>query len=163
MVYKTTNTNDNRYQHDVWEFYMSAFNNIKSGNLLSDSQGSCCESELFYKGLIYHYEKKLREHPKCISTLYYWIASYHELSIIYQDEEEMDLALNCLLIPYQSIIDMSKKKNGDLEQQLIAMKVLKDTLTPLMQFTERNPTCGHCMQQLKSQLKAVENNYKVNH
>ena len=142
---------------------MDAFNKIKSGNLLSDSQGSCCDSELFYKGLIYHYEKKLREQPKCISTLYYWIASYHELSLIYQDEEKMELALKCLLIPYQSMLDMSEKNNADQELQLISIKVLKDTLTPLIQFTEKNPTCGHSMQQLKSQLNTVESNYKVNH
>lgn len=142
---------------------MSAFKEIKSEDLLSNNQHSSCDSELFYRGIIYHYEKKLKEQPKCISTLYYWIASYHELSLIYQHEGAMDLALKCLLIPHQSILDMAEQNHGDNEQKLIAMKVMKDTLAPLMQFTEKHPTGDNCLQQLKAQLAVIEHNYKVNH
>jgi len=131
---------------------MPVFNNIKSG-----------DSELFYKGIIYHYEQKLREQPKCISTLYYWIASYHELALIYQHQGDSEMALKCLLIPHQSMQYISEHNNGDQEQKLIAMKAMKDTLVPLIQFTEKNSTDDISIPQLRSQLSILENCHKINH
>ena len=142
---------------------MPVFNNIKSGDLMSKHQENGCDSELFYKGIIYHYEQKLREQPKCISTLYYWIASYHELALIYQHLGDSEMALKCLLIPHQSMQYISEHHNGDHEQKLIAIKAMKDTLVPLIRFTETNQTDDLCIPQLKSQLSMIKHYHQINH
>lgn len=145
------------------EDYMKTFNNAKSGDLSFNEKGNFCDSERFYKEVIYNYEKKLVNQPKCIGTLCDWIASYHELSLIYQQQGAVTSAQQCLLIPHQSMLYMAKNNNGDEEQEIIAVNAIGLTLPPLMAFAEEYPTCEKCMKELKSQLSWVEKNKKKHH
>jgi len=120
-------------------------------------------SERFYRETIYHLEKKLAVQPKCLDSLYDWIASYHELAVIYEQKEDVLMAQKCLLIPHQSMLYMALNFKDDKEWEQIALSAINLTLPKLMAFAEIHPPCEQCMQELNSQLALIENNKKRHH
>ena len=120
-------------------------------------------SERFYRETIYHLEKKLAVQPKSLDSLYDWIASYHELAVIYEQKGDVLMAQKCLLIPHQSMLYMALNVKDDKEWEQIALSAINLTLPKLMKFAEIHPPCEQCMKELNSQLALIENNKKTHH
>ena len=120
-------------------------------------------SERFYRETIYNLEKKLIVEPKCLESLYDWIASYHELASIYIQKGEVIMAQKCLLIPHQSMLYMALNYNNDREWEQIALSAMNLTLPKLMKFAAIHPPCDKCIKELRSQLALIESNNKMHH
>ena len=147
----------------ISEDYMSRTNNALSLKQPRNEEEYLSNSERYYKEEIYNLEKKLTEQPKCLGALCDWIASYHELALIYEQKGRMLMAQKCLLIPHQSMLYMALNHKGDKEWEQIALRALGITLPELIKFSEDHPTCKQCMKQLKSQLALIEGNNKTFH
>ena len=135
-----------------YEVYMKIFNNTLSMEECAHEQCHFFNSERFHREAIYNLEKKLIAEPKCLGALCDWIASYHELALIYLQKGALIKAQKCLLIPHQSMLYMAQSHNGDREQEQTALNVLALTQPPLMAFAKIYPSCEQCMNRLKSQL-----------
>lgn len=120
-------------------------------------------SERFCRETIYHLEKKLAAQPKCLESLYDWIANYHELASIYEQKGVVIMAQKCLLIPHQSMLYMALNYKNDKEWEQIALSAINLTLPKLMKFAAVYPPCELCMKELKSQLALIESNKKTHH
>jgi hypothetical protein len=120
-------------------------------------------NERFHREAIYNLEKKLVHEPNCVGSLCDWIASYHELSLIYQHKGAVELAQKCLFIPHQSMLYMAKINNDQKELQQIAIKAISLTLPPLIEFTEKYSACDKFMLELKSQLVLIKNKNEHHH
>lgn len=121
------------------------------------------EREQHCRDSIYALGRELNRNPECIESLQGWIASYHALSVIYQQQEQIDLALQCLTIPHCSVLHMAKCTNGSAEQRLIAKSAMKLTLPPLLDFSRRYPPCDNCVRDLEQQRRALENDDTIYH
>lgn len=142
---------------------MKTFNNTISVEQFPHEESHSINSERFHREAIYNLEKKLTAQPKCLGSLCDWIASYHELALIYEQKGEVIKAHKCLLIPHQSMLYMAQTHNGDIEQEQIAIKAIGLTLPPLMAFAEVYPPCEKCMNELKLQLTLLESNNTTHH
>jgi len=120
-------------------------------------------TERFYRETIYHLEKNLAAQPKCLDSLFDWIANYHELAVIYEQKGAVMMAQKCLLIPHQSMLYMALNNKHDKEWEQIALSAINVTLPKLMTFAEHYPPCEQCMEELNSQLALIENNKKTHH
>jgi len=121
------------------------------------------EDENFHKEAIYNLEKTLSNNPKSVGPLCDWIASHHELALIYQNKGCVESAQKCLLIPHQAMLYMAQNDHGDAEQKLVALKAISLTLPPLIEFAKKHPPCQTCINTLNSQLSLIENNHKNYH
>ncbi len=142
---------------------MDYFNSLVSNELFSEKEDYAGNSEFFHRVAIYHLEKKLTADPKCVASLCDWIASYHELALLYQHQGALEKAQKCLLIPHQSMLNMLHNNQGDEELKLIASRAIALTLPPLMEFAEIHPPCDSCMQMLRAQLSWLENKTETYH
>jgi hypothetical protein len=124
---------------------MKTINNAVSIDRFPYEEEYSFNSERFYREAIYNLEKKLVDDPKCIASLFDWIACYHKLSLIYQHKGAVVMARKCLLIPHQSMLYMAQNNNGDEEQEQIALKAMAITIPPLLAFPEMYPSCAQYM------------------
>lgn len=145
------------------EVYMDVFNNVVSIDASLNERDSFSKIEQFHRAAIYDYEQKLSRDPKCIGTLCDWIASYHELALIYTQKGAAQMAQKCLLIPHQSMLYMAKNNQGDLHRGEIAKRAMAITLPPLLAFAEDHPPCDKCLKELKSQLAMIQMHKKTDH
>lgn len=142
---------------------MNAFSRFMSVGTVNDERSNSLKSEQFHREAIYHFEKKLSEEPKCVAALCDWIACYHELAVIYNDQGNTSASQKCLIIPHQTVLHMANNSFGDEELQLIGARAMSVTLPPLLAFAKVNPPCDACMAELNSQLVMIEEQRKFDH
>jgi hypothetical protein len=145
------------------ENFMSMFKKAVSMDPLSYQEQDPLHREHFHKQSIYNLEKTLSQQPKAVGPLCDWIASHHELALIYQERGAIESAQKCLLIPHQAMLYMAQNCYGDEEQRLIAVNAIGITLPPLMEFAKTYPPCQCCMDQLNAQLDLINNHTKQYH
>ncbi|NOI65344.1 hypothetical protein [Vibrio sp. 99-8-1] len=121
---------------------------------LSISQHSSSE-ERHYRDSIFSLEERLMANPTCIESIKAWISGYHQLATIYQLRGQYLLAQKCLLIPHQSMLYMAHNCH-DEEVELIAIRAINITLPKLIEFTKVHPPCKNCMNELREQMSAIE-------
>ncbi|MGK0271383.1 MAG: hypothetical protein ACI88H_002042 [Cocleimonas sp.] len=127
------------------------------------SQTHQVDAERHYREVIYTLEKKLSSDPKCVDSIKGWISSYHNLAAVYQHRGELALAQKCLLIPHHSMLYMADYKQNDEELELIAIKAIKLTLPPLLEFAKSHPPCAKCLKELRSHLVYTEKDDETYH
>jgi hypothetical protein len=115
--------------------------------------------ERFHREAIYSLEKKLLHEPNCVASLCDWIASYHELALVYLRKGSPELAQKCLFIPHQSMWYMAQHNSENKELEQIAIKAISLTLPPLIEFTEKFSACDTFMLELKAQLAFIQNKH----
>lgn len=142
---------------------MNTLNKARLTEPLSYEQSEPVHSENFHKEVIYNLERELFKEPKAVGALCDWIASHHELALIYQHKGAIESAQKCLLIPHQTMLYMAQNHYGDEEKKLIALKAISLTLPPLIEFSKRYPPCQDCMKNLNLQLNLIEKDFKDYH
>lgn len=141
-------------------------NNLKksaSKHQFEYDQSEPLQNEHFHKEAIYNLEKQLFKDPKSVGALCDWIASHHELALIYKKKGAIESAQKCLLIPHQTMLYMAQNHYGDEEKQLIALKAISITLPPLIEFAKIYPPCQNCMDNLNLQLNLIEKDFNDYH
>jgi len=142
---------------------MNAFSNFMSVDSVNYEIGNSVPSERFRREAIYHFEKKLREEPKCVEALCDWITNYHELSTIYRLQGNIEAAQKCLIIPHQTALQMANNNVGDEELETIGTRAMRITLPPLLVFAQEHPPCKSCMAELNAQMSMIEAQRKFEH
>ena len=158
-----TNCDNDYYFQCLSEVYMNVFNNVVSIDVSSQEQDKFSKIEQYHRDAIIDSEQKLSRDPKCIGTLCDWIASYHELALVYKQKGATQMVQKCLLIPHQSMLHMAKNNHGDQQREEIATRAIGITLPPLMAFAQEYPPCDKCMKELKSQLAMIQMYKKTDH
>ncbi|WP_435237742.1 hypothetical protein ACR30L_09345 [Psychromonas sp. PT13] len=142
---------------------MDIFNNVVSMDMSLNEDDKFSQIEAFHRQAILEYEQKLSHDPKSVGTLCDWIASYHELALVYKQKGAVQMAQKCLLIPHQSMLYMAKNNQGDVHREDIATRAIGITLPPLLAFAKEHPPCDKCLKALKSQLAMIQQHKKTDH
>ncbi|MBO9488961.1 hypothetical protein J7384_01170 [Endozoicomonas sp. G2_1] len=127
---------------------------MKQGNDCFDQQ-QWLQAEYFYQEAITSLDSLWQQDIENIELLMAWISGVHNLSALFEVQEESQVALQFLLIAHQRMLDLSQNQTLSEDMQLIAHRALKTTLMPLLQYSQKYPTCNHCqhaLQTLKAQL-----------
>jgi len=109
---------------------------VNASSLLSYLNERPLKSEHHYKEDIYILEKEIIFNPTSSHLTLDWIASYHQLALLYINKGLFNDAYKCLFIPHQSMLYMATSSDGSLEQ--IAIKAISVTLPPLLEFDRLN-------------------------
>lgn len=98
-----------------------------------------------------------------INLLMAWICSLHNLAYLFEQQGKSHAELKYLLIPHHRMLNISKSKQASQDLKLIAIKALKLTFTPILLFTQSNPTCDGCKQTMKEFQQNLEESQEVVH
>lgn len=86
--------------------------------------------------------------------LFAWICGYHNLSELYKQQGQLERATQTLLIPHQAMLHNLKKT--DVKSQQLALKGIKITLPPILQWAQEHPSCDSCFNELIQQSKLIQ-------
>lgn len=117
---------------------MYDLNNLNSSDLLSYLHDRPLKSEHRYKEDIYILEKAIILNPKSTHSILEWIASYHQLALLYINKGLFNKAYKCLFIPHQSMMYMANSNSDDSDLEKIANKAITITLPALLEFDKLN-------------------------
>ena len=106
------------------------------------------DAEYYYDQAINVLNSMLHQDPKSVEAIQGWICGYLNLSTLFQQAGEIQRAQRCLLIPHHSMMHLAQRDDIDDDQQLIAIQATKLTLAPLLEFTQKYPTCESCVDRL---------------
>lgn len=112
-------------------------------------------AEEYYHQAIECIEQKWLADIKDYELLMAWISAFHNLAVLYEEQSQPKVAFRYLQIPHQRLTELSQQTEHGEELQLIAIRTLKITLTPLLAFSKKYPACGGCLSSLKEMETAV--------
>ncbi|MPW30640.1 hypothetical protein F9L16_16775 [Agarivorans sp. B2Z047] len=121
------------------------------------------EAERYYEDAIFLLEERLVKNPRCVESIQGWICAYHNLAELFNRAGKFEDAQRCLFIPHQSMLRIYQDQQSDEDLQLIALKAIKLTLNPLLEFAKEHPPCEACLAELESQLELAYGDQRTYH
>ncbi|WP_017446981.1 hypothetical protein [Gayadomonas joobiniege] len=115
------------------------------------SDNNFAKAALFYHRAIRQLEIQKENKPESIEAVQGWICGFHNLAQVFQRTGDIEKARDCLIIPHQTMLAVSRNKKASNQQQVNAIQALKLTLIPLLEFAQKYPTCEHCLESLLEQ------------
>lgn len=113
-----------------------------------------CEAEKCYKNAIHLIEMEMITHPET-QSLFAWICGFHNLSTLYEAQNQLEKALEALLIPHHTMLTHLQDTHSALRQS--AQDGLRLTLPPILSWAQRHPTCDECLSELIRQTQLLQN------
>ncbi|MEE1673505.1 hypothetical protein SNR37_002929 [Agarivorans aestuarii] len=132
------------------------------GNQLFNQQ-NWPEAERYYEDAIFLLEERLTKNPRCVESIQGWICGYHNLAEMFIRAGKIEDAQRCLFTPHQSMLHLYHDRQSDEDLQLIALKAIKLTLNPLLEFAKEHPPCEACLAELKSQVELAYSDQQTYH
>ncbi len=137
-------------------------------NLLDDGNESFHkrnwrQAEYCYKEATSHLDTLWSANTKNVPLLMAWICAYHNLSTLFEVQDNPDLALQYLLIPHNRVLSICHSDDICDETKLIAENALKVTFMPILMFSKRHPMCDSCQQSLLEFKNNLEANQEIIH
>ncbi|SFC28570.1 hypothetical protein [Pseudoalteromonas denitrificans] len=123
-------------------------NMMKTGNAFFE-QCAWFDAQFYYQNAISHIETIWPSDPYNIQLLQGWICGMHNLSALFEIQGDLRSALNYLKIPHEHMFSLAQDGNQTESMQLIALKALKITLNPLLEFSQKHPICAPCLKSLQ--------------
>ena len=124
-------------EHSQWQSL------LKSGNSCFHQQ-LWQQAEFFYQEaydlLAHAYQGK----PSCIDTMMAWICTCHNLSALYEKQDEIELALRFLMLPHEYLKQLCSTEQEDEDIKFVAIKGLNITASPIFLFIKEHEICQEC-------------------
>ena len=98
-----------------------------------------------------------------ISCFLAWICSCHNLSSLYEEMSNIDLALRFVMAPHEYLLEVSNSSVDNEDVKLIAFKGLSLTLPAVMSFAQKYPICEDCLQKFTSLQQLMDHEEKSIH
>ncbi|MGL1956043.1 MAG: hypothetical protein OCD00_01830 [Colwellia sp.] len=137
-------------------------------NLLDD--GNDCfhkknwrQAEYLYKEAAFHLDYLWSANTKNVQFLMAWICVSHNLSTLFEVQNNPELSLQHLLIPHHRLLSICDSDESCEDTKLIAQNALKVTFMPILLFSKRHPMCDTCQKSLAAFKKSLESNQQVIH
>jgi len=123
-------------------------------NLLADGNDNFhkknwLQAESSYKEAAFHLDMLWTTDTKNIQLLMAWISVSHNLSTLFEVQNNPDLSLKYLLIPHNRMLSMTTSNEQCEDMKLIASNALKITFMPILLFSNRYPICPSCQKSLE--------------
>jgi hypothetical protein len=120
-------------------------------------------AEEYYHQAIECLEQQWHTNIENSNLMMAWVSAFHNLAILYEEQEQPKIAFRYLQFPHQRMIEISRDPQYSDDLQSVALCTLKITLTPLLAFSKKYPACDGCLSSLKTMEIAVNANQPVMH
>lgn len=130
-------------------------NLLMKGNTYFDNQ-QWIKAELYYKWAYSQLEGRWSKGEEHESLLMAWVCTCHNLGTLFETQGEHERAIGYLLQAYQEVHRTSQDENSSYSLRSLAFEALKTALQAIMSFTQKHPTCEHCLAQLQHLQKTLE-------
>ena len=77
-----------------------------------------------------------------------WISGLHNLSALYEAQGKSRLAMSYLMQPHQRLIDRSQAQQLCSSAQLLVLRGLNITFSPIVALSKKYPNCVSCQEAL---------------
>ena len=130
-------------------------NLLIKGNTYFDEQ-QWLKAELYYKSAYSQLEGQWdcgEEHEPLIMA---WVCTCHNLGTLFETQGDHEKAIGYLLQAYQEVHRTSQDESATYSLRSLAFNALKTSLQAIMSFTQKYPTCEHCLKQLARLQQTLE-------
>jgi hypothetical protein len=127
---------------EVWQVLLQKANYSFNHDLWS-------QAEEYYHQAIECLEQRWQEDEENIELLLAWVSTFHNLAVLYEEQDKPKIAFRYLQIPHQRMTEISQHESYSEEFQFLALRFLKTTLMPLLAFSQKHPACDGCLASLK--------------
>ncbi len=136
--------------------------------LLQKANFSFNQEEWFYAEELYHQtiesiEQLWIEDIENTPLLIAWVNTFHNLAVLYEVQGKAKVAFKYLQIPYQRMIELNQGNDYSEYFDLVILRTLKITLTPLIAFSKKHRACSSCLESIREIEKAVDAQQPVMH
>lgn len=135
---------------------------MENGNTCFDTQ-SWQEAESCYQDAIEQIKLKWEEEPENFELLMGWISGQHNLATLYEAQGLNYTALRYLTMPHHWMMALLRGESVSESFRALAMKAVKVTLLPLLEFSHRHPICDTCYEALQISPEWLSNPHPVIH
>lgn len=135
---------------------------MKTGNALFE-QCAWFDAQYYYQNAISHIEALWVSDPQNIQLLLGWISGMHNLSALFEIQGDFQTALYYLKAPHEHMLSITQDDTQTESMQLIALKALKITLAPLLEFSEQHPICDSCLASLNAAEEFINSSQPIIH
>ena len=122
-------------------------NLLTKGNNYFDQQ-NWIKAELYYKSAFSQLEGRWDSGEEHESLLMAWICACHNLGTLFETQGDHERAIGYLRQAYQEAHRTSQNDQASYSLRTLAFNALKTSLHAIMAFTQKYPTCDHCLEQL---------------
>jgi len=130
-------------------------NLLTKGNTYFDKQ-QWVKAELYYKSAYSQLAGRWDCGKKHESLLMAWVCACHNLGTLFETQGDHERAIGYLLQAYQEVHRTSQDESASDSLRTLAFTALKTTLQAIMFFTQKHPSCEHCLAQLEHLQKTTE-------
>jgi hypothetical protein len=121
------------------------------------------QAEYCYKEAAFHLDSLWAADTTDVQLLLAWICAIHNLSSLFEVQDDPILSLQYLQIPHNRMLSIYQCSEYCEDTKLIAQNALKITFMPILMFTKRHPTCENCQQSLAELKASIESNQQIIH
>jgi len=120
-------------------------------------------AEEYYHQAIECIEQEWRTNIENCNLLMAWVSAFHNLAVLYEEQGQPKIACRYLQIPHQRMTELAQQSKHSNDLKFVALRSLKITLTPLIAFSKKYPSCDICLSSLKKMEIAITANQPVMH
>lgn len=89
-------------------------------------------------------DKFWHEDQTNIELLMAWVCAAHNLAAVYEKQGNIRISLQYLVFPHKRMLKLSQGEHNDNALTMAAIKALKITLTPIIEFRKKHILCQDC-------------------
>jgi hypothetical protein len=141
---------------EVWQMLL-----VKGNN--SFNKLDMLLAEEYYHQAIECIEQEWYANIENCNLLMAWISAFHNLAVLYEEQDQPKMAYRYLQIPHQRVTELAQQPNSSDDLKFVALRSLKITLTPLIAFSKKHPACDICLSALEKMEIAVNASQPVMH
>lgn len=141
---------------EVWQLLL-----VKGND--SFNKQELLQAEEYYHQAIECLEQQWHTNIEDSTLMMAWVSAFHNLAILYEQQEQPKMAFRYLQIPHQRMIEISKHAQYSDDLQSIALCTLKITLVPLLAFSKKHSACDGCLSSLNKMEMAVNASQPIMH
>lgn len=128
---------------------------MKKGNRCFEQQ-QWTKSELYYKSAYSQLEGLWLKDAEYESLLMAWICACQNLATLFETRGEYDSSIGYLVKAYQEAFHVSQNNTVSYSLRGLAFGALSTTLNAILHFTDKYPTCEHCLARLHQLRETLE-------
>ncbi len=123
---------------------MSDWQNLLVEGNQQYNKGEWRQAEQLYLSAEESLDKSWNQDQTNTELLMAWICATHNLATVYEKQGDNRVSLQYLIFPHQRMLKLSQGKHNNNELTMVAIKALKITLTPIIEYRKKHTLCQEC-------------------
>lgn len=108
------------------------------------NEGEWFQAEQLYRIAEQDLDKFWHQDQANIELLMAWVCAAHNLAAVYEKQGDKRISLQYLIFPHKRMLKLSQGEHNNNELTIAAIKALKTTLTPIIEYRKKHILCQDC-------------------